>query len=298
MICVECEAPSVGLFPYAMELSGYVATTEQVREDGAGDHADLVRSALEAEGLGHWSEGLFLVAIILGGRYKGISAVGFGTNKKARQRAARLALVATCRARLPLRNHGAEDPSGDGLFPAFVDRARLLLGLGLDGAPGAAGAGEWFEAFDHHGAAAAATAPARYAGAVAAAAAATSAAAAPPAMPYGLPSAARQGNPAAAVAVPSAQNQEYASVYQAARPDREDAQSLYNRMVRVQAAYSPEASGYLRLWPGDMLQLKVRKASPPGDYDRYRTYVFGERLGNGYKEEGWFPYDLVCVLDL
>lgn len=131
LICVEADSTKLsdGLFPYAMELSGYVASPDQIREDTGSDELKSVRQALEQQGLGEWcSQGNFVVISVVSGRYRGLSAVGLGTSKKARARAARLALAATWRTKIPTRNGTAIDDSiGDGVFGSLVEKVRQLL---------------------------------------------------------------------------------------------------------------------------------------------------------------------------
>ena len=138
VFCLECEKEkmSCGIFPFAMEMADSVASPEQVREDFSGHRVSLVRRALETQGLSQWAEGLFTFVSVVSGRNRGLCAVGCGTNKKARTRAARVALAVAARVPMPLRGvQAAEDPSGDGTFPELVRQAKRLLDSNRSGRP-------------------------------------------------------------------------------------------------------------------------------------------------------------------
>eukprot|EP00928_Gymnodinium_smaydae_P023699 TRINITY_DN19456_c0_g2_i1.p1 TRINITY_DN19456_c0_g2~~TRINITY_DN19456_c0_g2_i1.p1 ORF type:complete len:532 (+),score=109.50 TRINITY_DN19456_c0_g2_i1:41-1597(+) len=151
-LVVECEnqAVSSGIFPYSNDLVGYITNcSEQIGEETCGDNVNLVQMALDAHGLGQWSEGLFCVSSVLEGRWKGLRAVGLGSNKKCRGRASKIALAALWRAKSQMSAaSGSDDHDLDvdsqGTFQAIVAEARRLLSAYAPegGAASAANAGD------------------------------------------------------------------------------------------------------------------------------------------------------------
>lgn len=108
VLAVLCEKISCGLFSHALDLASTVETGDTEERD----NCRLFRER------GHqWDHPALIVACKGGAR---LAAVGFGSNTKARKRAAKLALAVTARV------HGlghTPDPSSDGAFPEMVSLA-------------------------------------------------------------------------------------------------------------------------------------------------------------------------------
>ena len=88
---------------------------------------------------------------------------------------------------------------------------------------------------------------------------------------------------------------------------RKDGPSLtIGALVEAEAAYNPEAKGYVRLICGDLLELLHARCEEGFKYDSFLWYAYGRRVQrinatqgrdiqklDGEDNAGWFPFDLV-----
>merc|ERR1712151_680046 len=187
------------------------------------------------------------------GRHRGLCAVGFGTNKKARTRAGRIALAATHRALMRLRDIGgadkAEDPSGDGAFPRLVQQARRIFND--------RGAVPW-----PHGRAVAAGSQS--------------------------PLAWYHGEPDIPPPVSADLGLSRATPNTATKES-----SLEGQVVEATATYKSEGEGYITLLPGDRLHILYGQKEQGAPQDSFNEYVYGKKVDNGSNDvchQGWFPF--------
>jgi hypothetical protein len=127
---VLCSEISTGLFPWAVELAQAVLKTEEFEEhdSGYGSCDAALDEQLKLLGAAWANGGVACQSVVaIGGPFDGYWAVGCGANYKARQRASRLALVATALALGGMRSFLGEDFNGDGAFAGLVELAHEKL---------------------------------------------------------------------------------------------------------------------------------------------------------------------------
>eukprot|EP00933_Yihiella_yeosuensis_P042284 TRINITY_DN36842_c0_g1_i2.p1 TRINITY_DN36842_c0_g1~~TRINITY_DN36842_c0_g1_i2.p1 ORF type:complete len:326 (+),score=62.44 TRINITY_DN36842_c0_g1_i2:88-1065(+) len=92
LLCIRCDEPTAGLFRTSVGLAtGTLQVSGADLQESEVD--DVVARALAARG-GEWASSFILITAT-DGRFAGLRAIGIGSNKQKRRRAANLALAAT-----------------------------------------------------------------------------------------------------------------------------------------------------------------------------------------------------------
>eukprot|EP00930_Biecheleria_cincta_P079112 TRINITY_DN6681_c0_g1_i1.p1 TRINITY_DN6681_c0_g1~~TRINITY_DN6681_c0_g1_i1.p1 ORF type:complete len:761 (-),score=138.66 TRINITY_DN6681_c0_g1_i1:365-2626(-) len=262
VVCIFCQAESDPVFQNACTSSDSIAC-EDLRDLQDEACLSAAMAGLEREIGGVWSDycSSYISCRAVGGRSDGLLAVGVGSRKVARKRAARLALVVaeqvwnvSCSGIMHGNSQLFRNQAGDDVMQELVQRATQLM----------------------------------------------SAAAAVPSAPSQSSSSSSGGKSKATQQGLVPQPCASAWLEDGGDHNVPKELKGRIMRAKASHVVGPD-SGYLSFNTGDQVRLVYNKIEPPGPHDEYSGYVYGELCRSAYKgsgnASGWLPWDLLEFCD-
>jgi len=127
VLCVHCRDKSIGLFRHACDLLTLVTGPIDIDLECCQDDG-VLRQLHDMGPPWCWPENWVLLGTVVSDRYGRFRALGVGTTKQKRERALRLALMATAKSRSDDLSLGECDAYGARVIGELVQRAREAMG--------------------------------------------------------------------------------------------------------------------------------------------------------------------------